>query len=72
MAKPIIVDITQDNTPIKQNERPGDAPKTCGCGGKCGSKKHLTSGGDEKGKKAQLFLLAVILFGSIICYFYFS
>lgn len=68
----MIIDISQGNTPIKQGERAGEAPKTCGCGGKgrgsCGSAPHA----DGTGKKAQLLLLAAILLGSAVCYFLFS
>lgn len=43
------ISITENNTPISPGERPGDAPKTCGCGGKgngaCGTHDKNDSGG---------------------------
>ena len=77
MAKPFIVDITQDNKPIAVGERAGDAPKTCGCGGKehgqCGGNKNRTvQVGESTDKGLQLVILAVIVIGAAICFFYFS
>ena len=78
MAKPFTVDITADNTPIRKDAKPEG--KKGGCGGRggctCGGGKqvqgehiHLEP---EKGRTAQMILLAVIVIGAAVCFFYFS
>ena len=69
----MIIDITHDNTPITTGERPGDAPKTCGCGGKghgqCGHGNTSKSGTT---KTAQTIMMCLIALAIATCYFLYS
>lgn len=65
MAKPFVVDITENNTPIARDAVPAGKKGSCGgrCGGKCG-------GHAKSAKTLQLALLAALVAAGIACYFF--